>query len=112
MANQPETLKKNKEFSYVYRKGKPAPVRNFTLIYVKSRYGGVRVGFTVSKKVGNAVQRNRVRRRLKEAFRMVMGRLGGNYSLVFVARPCIVDAEFRNIVNDMHLALKKSRILD
>ncbi len=106
-----KTLKKNKEFSYVYRRGSAAPVKNFTMIYVKSRYGGVRAGFSVSKKVGNAVVRNRVRRRLKEAFLRLLPELEGNLSIVFVARPCIAEAEFSAILEDVRRALKKACIL-
>jgi ribonuclease P protein component len=105
------TLKKNKEFGFVYRRGRAAPVKNFTLIYVKSRYGGVRAGFSVSKKAGNAVARNRARRRLKEAFRRVLPEITGNRGLVFVARACVRDAAFGELVSDMRKALGKARIL-
>ncbi len=105
------TLKKNKEFGYVYRRGMTAPVKNFTMIVVKSKYGGVRAGFSVSKKVGNAVVRNRARRRLKEAFQRVLPSICGNYSLIFVARPCVSEAEFSGIVRDMRSALRKARVV-
>lgn len=95
------TLKKNKEFSFVYRRGKPAGSRDMTLVSVKSRYGGIRAGFSVSKKVGNSVVRNRARRRMKEAFRTVLPELKGNYSLVFVARESISRAEFQDICAQM-----------
>lgn len=89
-----ETLKKNKEFSYVYRRGKTVGKRYFTLVYAKSRYGGIRAGFSVSKKVGNSVERNRVRRRLKEAVRNILPRTAGNYGIVLVARPQAKTAVF------------------
>ncbi|BDF59849.1 ribonuclease P protein component [Christensenellaceae bacterium] len=105
------TLKKNKEFNFVYRRGKPASSRDMTLICAKGRYGGVRVGFSVSKKVGNSVVRNRTRRRLKEAFRTFLPVLSGNYSLVFVARPTISDTEFLDICLQMQKLLKKAGLL-
>ena len=104
-------MKKNKEFGFVYRRGKTAPMHDFTLIYAKSRYGGVRAGFSVSKKVGNSVERNRARRRLKEALRKLLSETKGNYCIVFVARRCIVDAEFLNLVSQMRNALKKACII-
>lgn len=82
-----------------------------TLVCAKSRYGGVRVGFSVSKKVGNSVVRNRTRRRLKEAFRTFLPVLGGNYSLVFVARPTIREAEFAELLRQMQSLLKKAGLL-
>lgn len=104
------TLKKNKEFNFVYRRGKAQGAKNMTLVFVKSRYGGVRVGFSVSKKVGNAVVRNRVRRRLKEAYRGLYEGLSGSYSLVFVARDTIARSEFSEICRDMRYLLKKADI--
>lgn len=106
------TLKKNKEFGFAYRRGSRIPAKNFTMVVAKSRYGGPRVGFSVSKKVGNSVVRNKARRRLKEAFRLVLPNIKGNYSIVFVARPCITDVDFRELTREMERALKKARITD
>ena len=57
----------NRQFSYVYRRGKRVSTRDLTLLYVKNRQK--RVGFSVSKKVGVAVVRNRTKRRLRECVR-------------------------------------------
>ena len=66
------------------------------------------VGFTTSKKVGNAVMRNKARRRLKEATRMVFadsGEKGWRY--VVIARRAAVDTDFTKLVTDLKWALKK-----
>ena len=105
------TLKKNKEFNFVYRRGKPAGSRDMTLVAAKSRYGGIRVGFSVSKKVGNSVVRHRVRRRMKEAYRTILPELSGNHSLVFVARASITSAEFSDICTQMRRLLERAGIL-
>lgn len=106
------TLKKNREFQFVYRKGKSANTKLMALIYVKSRYGGVRAGFSVSKKVGNSVIRNKARRRLKEALREILPALSGNYSIIFVARPDIASARYEQIGKEMRFLLKKAGILN
>lgn len=111
-ANKLVTLKKNKEFGYVYRRGSAVGTKDFTLVHVKSRYGGVRAGFSVSKKVGNSVVRNRARRRLKEAFRLFLPDLSGNHSLIFVARQGAAQSEFGRLAGNMRYALKKAGILE
>ena len=63
------SLKRNKQFRQVYRKGKSVACRELVLIYAKNRSDMVHVGFSVGKKLGNSVVRNRVKRRLREAFR-------------------------------------------
>ena len=108
MALRLHTLKKNKEFGFVYRRGTGIPKRDFTMVCAKSKYGGIRAGFSVSKKVGNSVVRNKVRRRLKEAFRILLPELSGHYGIIFVARPCITDIEFSDLIRQMKSALKKA----
>ena len=61
------SLKRNKQFRQVYRKGKSVGSRQLVLIYARSRADKVHVGFSVSKKLGNSVSRNRIKRRLREA---------------------------------------------
>ena len=60
-------IRKNGQFQYVYRKGSAAGAKEMTLLYIKAPR--LQVGFSVSKKVGIAVVRNRVKRRLRAAFR-------------------------------------------
>ena len=63
------SLGRNKQYTYVYRRGKSYPGYRMVLVYLKARE--LKVGFSVSSKVGNAVTRNRLRRRMKEDFRML-----------------------------------------
>jgi ribonuclease P protein component len=63
-----------------------------------------RIGLVVSKKVGNSVVRNRVKRVLREAFRIAEGR---GLDLVVIARPAAANADFTEMEKDLGLALKK-----
>lgn len=74
----------NRQFSYVYRRGKRVSCRELSLLFVKNSQK--RVGFSVSKKVGVAVVRNRTKRRLRECIRPMLPFMR-NGLYVFVARP-------------------------
>lgn len=70
--------------------------------------GDIRVGFTVTKKVGNAVVRNRAKRRLREAARAVLplsGRGGCDY--VLIGREGTLSRRFADLIQDLEMALRK-----
>lgn len=72
----------------------------------------VRVGFTVSRKVGNAVQRNRARRRLRAAAGIIekgvaQGRVAGGVDLVVIGRAETLTRPFPDLIDDLTLALKR-----
>ena len=105
------TLKKNKEFSFVYRRGKPSGTKNILCLCAKSRFGGLRVGFVVSNKVGNAVVRNLWRRRLKEAWRLLLPELSGNFCVLLIARPGLADVSYAQAARELRSVLKKQGLL-
>ncbi len=105
------TLKKNKEFNFVYRRGDPRSARHMVAVVAKSNYGGVRAGFSVSKKIGKSVVRNKVRRRLKEAFRELLPRINGNYCVIFIARASIENAAYAQIQEEMRYLLMKHGLI-
>ncbi|HZP75620.1 MAG TPA: ribonuclease P protein component [Pseudolabrys sp.] len=70
--------------------------------------GPVRVGFTVSRKVGNAVERNRVRRRLREMVRLLPGsRFRAGHDYVLVGRRAALNAPFARMADEFEGALKR-----
>lgn len=77
---------RNNDFRRIYARGK-SYVSPLVVVYaLKNRTKNVRVGITTSKKVGNAVQRNRSRRVIREAFRALAPRVRLGFDLVLVAR--------------------------
>ena len=74
--------------------------------------GTPRLGLSVSKKVGNAVTRNAVRRRLREVFHSTIGRIPGSLDLVVSARPLASEAAFEELEEELLRALVKIRATD
>lgn len=101
-------LQKNKAFQYVYHRGRSAACRDLVMLVAKGR--GVKVGFSVSKKVGNAVTRNLVKRRLRECFRPYLGDVKSGLYIV-VARPSAAKATFSSLQRDTRYLLNKHQAL-
>ena len=101
-------LQKNRAFQYVYRKGHSIACRNLVLLHAPGRE--LKVGFSVSKKVGKAVTRNKVKRRLRECFRPYLGDVK-NGLYVIVARPAAAEAAFDTLQKDVQYLLKKQGVL-
>ena len=79
----------------------------FTLVYAKSRNESVRIGFSVSKRIGNAVQRNRAKRRMRACITPMLAHLKGGCNLIVIAKPEVLDAPFPQLSSQMESLLKR-----
>ena len=104
-------LKKNYEFKYVYNKGKVYSNYLLVLYIVKNKKDFNRVGFSVSKKVGKSVVRNKVKRRIRESYRLNSECIKKGYNMVFISRVKANEATYREIEKAMISLYKKSQIL-
>ena len=98
-----ETIKKRADF-IAAQAGERAGTPSFLLIRGKTPNGlsHLRVGFTVTKKIGKAVIRNRIRRRLREAARRVIPEYGeSGFDYVLIARPAAETRDFALLLDDM-----------
>ena len=86
-----ERIRRKKDFASLYRDGSRYRGRYFNLVYRSSPLGHSRLAVVVSKKVGSAVTRNRVKRRLRDLFRRNKGLLPEPLDLIVVARREIAD---------------------
>ena len=104
-----DTLKKNYEFRRLYKKGKSA-VTPYLVLYVRQTGRDTnRIGVTVSNKIGKAVVRNKIRRRLREVYRLHTPELKQGYDIILVARVRTAHAPWPEIQKQF---LKLCRKLD
>ncbi len=94
-------LRKRREFLRVQKFGRRFRRRSLVLLVLQNSAEHPRVGFTVSKRVGNAVTRNRVRRRLREMVRYCSGDLCSGMDYVFIALPKTAHAEFAVLCKEL-----------
>ena len=104
------SLNKNKNFKYVYNRGKNVVSPILVTYVVKNKLGINRIGITTSKKIGNAVERNRARRIIKVAYRNCYSQIKTGYDLVFVARNKTVKSNSNQIYDVMKLHLSHLNI--
>ena len=105
------TLKSNSDFRRLYNRGKAVTDPALVVYYSKNRAGICRIGITTSKKIGNAVERNRSRRLLKEAFRSVCPDVIPGYDIVIVARSKTKYVKSTRLAEIMHRIFSEQGML-
>lgn len=92
-----ESLKKNKDFQLVYRKGKSL-ANKYLVMYVKeNELGRNRIGISVSKKVGNSVVRHHLARLIRESYRLLEENFQCGYDIVIVVRVSAKEITFADM---------------
>ncbi len=106
------TLKKNHEFRRLYQKGASAVGGGMVIYCRRNRFGHNRVGITVSVKLGNAVKRNRARRRLREVYRLNADKLRQGWDMVIVARGRTLNAPWQELNDTFTRLCRKLKLLE
>jgi len=106
-----EKLKRGWQFGKVYKEGYKYFDDLFVLYILSNNTPEVRIGLTVTKKIGKSVQRNRVKRVIREVFRLSKGILPGN-DIVVVARKPAVNLKYSQVQNSLNQLLRRARILE
>jgi ribonuclease P protein component len=113
-----QRLRKNEDFRIVYKRGR-AHVSDVAVLHVLRRAGngtestdGLRIGFVVSKKQGGAVERNRIKRRLREAVRLTLPALcEGRYDLIFVGRSRLKEADWPEVQAAVEDLFRRAKLM-
>ncbi|WP_090554570.1 ribonuclease P protein component [Natronincola ferrireducens] len=105
-------LRKNEDFRKVYRQANSMANKLLILYIRKNDLEYTRAGFTVSKKVGKSVVRSKVKRKMRESYRLNDNKFIKGYDLVFIAREGCKEASFQEIESALlHLMRKKKLLL-
>nr|WP_300002712.1 ribonuclease P protein component [Tissierella sp.] len=104
-------IRKNMEFKNIYKTGKNYWNRNLVLYVKKNGLTETRVGYTITKKIGNAVVRNKIRRRMKEIVRLNFHNIKEGYDLVFIAKRSILNIPYQELEGSMIHIMSISKLL-
>ena len=91
----------SRSFDYLYKRGAVYKNHLLVLYVAKSKFSLPKVGFSVGKKVGGSVLRNRTKRRLKEGFRLELDRVAKGYNYVVVARSGSAERSYEELKEAM-----------
>lgn len=112
MLNRINRLKKRYQFNYVYKSGEHFSGEHMVLYVVSSKTKNIKVGLAVTKKVGHAVVRNKIRRRLREIIKKQVPNLKQNNNIIVVARDNISSASFEKLSNEFLKLIKKADLIN
>ena len=99
-----ESLKKNKDFQTVYRKGSSNANKYLVMYLLENNLNKNRLGISVSKKVGNSIVRHRLARLIRESYRLNEDKFSCGYDIIVIARATAKDKNYWDIESAlMHL---------
>ncbi len=104
-------LKQNSDFRRIYGRGTSFVDSAFVVYALKNRSGDIRLGLSVGKKLGGAVERNRAKRVLTAAFRECAPHIRPGYDFVLVARSRILGVKSTLVATKLYEILQKADLL-
>ncbi|MGI8824119.1 MAG: ribonuclease P protein component [Chloroflexota bacterium] len=106
-------LTRSQDFTRARRFGRSSGSTLIALYLLPVRSSDIRIGFSVSKKIGKATIRNRVKRRMREAVRCHLPKLKPGQDLVFIARPAAAQASYGDLAEAIaHLLRRRGALVE
>jgi ribonuclease P protein component len=105
-----QRLQRPEQFQRVRREGKSWAHPFFVLNAARNRAGRTRCGFVTGKQLGKAHDRNRAKRRVREAVRLVYDQIAPGFDLVFVLRTGVLDAPFAELQDAVVATLQRAKL--
>ena len=110
--NNTDGIKKDSDFRRIYQKSKSFADRNLVIYYMNNNVGKSRIGISISKKVGKANVRNRIRRYIKESYRLnIDSKIKRGYDIVFIARVNSSNSDYKAIEKSIKYITKKANVI-
>ncbi len=101
-----ERIRKKKDFLHLYKKGKRFRGKSFILVYLSNELGYSRVAVVASKKLGNAVKRNKIKRQFRTLYRRNKTLLTEPLDLIIIPHREINEIQWQSLEKDFSSALK------
>ena len=105
-----DMIRKKEDFKKIYTRGKSFANKKLVIYYMKNNTEDLKIGISISRKVGKAVVRNHLRRLIKENIRL-MKDLKSGYNVIFLARIGSDDLDYYSMRNSIRHILKKTDML-
>ncbi|MGN1208371.1 MAG: ribonuclease P protein component [Christensenellales bacterium] len=112
MIKKENRLKKRKQFAYLFKNGSHKGDEFIGLVYLPLKTKNFKVGYSVSKKVGKAVVRNKVKRRLKECVLSFSNLIKNEFYIIVVAKPQIVNLKFDEMKTKLKTLFDKAGLIN
>jgi ribonuclease P protein component len=109
--NKKNRVKKNEEFQLIFKNGQSFANRQF-VVYVlkKENQPNFRIGLSVSKKIGKAVTRNRVKRYIRQVFQELKEQIQTGYDFVIIARMPVAEMDYYQVKKSLIHVLKRAKV--
>lgn len=104
------SIKSSRDFTRAFRKGKSSGDRLLVVYIFSNRLNINRIGISIGKKVGKSVHRNRVKRLIRENYRLMEQNLKTGFDIIFMPRPDSKDAKFNDFAASMNKSFKRLEI--